>query len=80
MSTETKVMHPAVKHLLLFFNHDLLAAPLRPVSQGFDDLAHKLAAQLDGPELAVALRKLLEAKDAAVRARLASAMAQVVPL
>jgi hypothetical protein len=33
-------------------------------------MAHALAVDLDGPELTVCLRKLLEAKDCAVRAAL----------
>jgi len=41
---------------------------LAVVSREFHDLGHRLLAVLhDGPELTVALRKLLEAKDAAVR-------------
>jgi hypothetical protein len=40
------------------------------VSRPFGELAHKLAEELEGPELMVALRKLLEAKDCAVRASL----------
>ncbi len=50
------------------------AAALSPdpyVSEPFYTLAHKVAAKSpDNPETTVALRKLLEAKDAAVRAKL----------
>ena len=45
---------------------------LRNVSRPFSELAQKVVAELPrNPERTVALRKLLEAKDAAVRARLA---------
>ena len=44
---------------------------LRNVSMKFGQLAHWVDAELcDGPEKSVALRKLLEAKDAAVRSAL----------
>ncbi|MFE1350036.1 hypothetical protein [Streptomyces sp. NPDC058757] len=64
--------HPAVASVLRHFAYSHLPEPLREVSQPFHDLAHALAARpdLDGPELTVALRKLLESKDAAVRAAL----------
>ncbi|MFC8276245.1 hypothetical protein ACFUJR_27690 [Streptomyces sp. NPDC057271] len=64
--------HPAVASLLRHFAHDHLPEPLQSVSRPFGDLAHGLADRddLDGPELTVALRKLLEAKDCAVRAAL----------
>lgn len=43
---------------------------LREVSSHFAELAHTICSLLDpGPERTVALRKLLEAKDAAVRAK-----------
>lgn len=60
--------HPATAALLPFFAHDHLPADLAEVSAPFSDLAHQLAADLEGPEVTVALRKLLEAKDCAVRA------------
>lgn len=64
--------HPAIESLLKFFEYDHLPESLQPVSKAFHTLAHELAADinLDGPELTVALRKLLEAKDCAVRAAL----------
>lgn len=50
-----------------------LACDDKGEAEGFDDLLVPLAGtQLDGPELTVALRKLLEAKDCAVRAALDS--------
>ena len=52
------------------FRH--LPAHLQAVSAPFAVLADSLVAELPrNPERTVALRKLLEAKDAAVRARLA---------
>jgi hypothetical protein len=60
--------HPAVKAVLQFFAFAHLPEHLQSVSKPFCELAEKIA---DGPqnaEATVALRKLLEAKDAAVRA------------
>lgn len=57
--------------ILQFFAFDHLPAHLQAVSGDFCQLAHALVATLPrNPERTVALRKLLEAKDAAVRARL----------
>lgn len=54
--------------LLQYFAYEHLPERLQQVSRRFHDLAHDLVADLPlGPELTVALRKLLEAKDAAVR-------------
>jgi len=62
-------MHP--EPILEYFTYEHLPAKLKPVSQAFGELAHKLVAELPpGPERSVALRKLLEGKDAAVRAAL----------
>jgi hypothetical protein len=79
-------MHPATEAILRHFRYAHLPAHLQRVSRPFCELAHALAAvadvghgyhleelaatELDGPELTVALRKLLEAKDCAVRAAL----------
>lgn len=62
-------MGPAI---LRYFEFDHLpAGPLRDTSAKFAPLAHELADLLPaGPEQTVALRKLLESKDAAVRAAL----------
>jgi hypothetical protein len=55
--------------LLQFFSYGHLPAHLQAVSMPFAQLADQLAAKLPGnPEKTVALRKLLEAKDCAVRA------------
>ncbi len=62
-----KNRHPAVVHLLQFFDSRGQIGGL------FTDLAWKLAHDeaSQGPELTVALRKLLEAQDAAKRAKAA---------
>lgn len=62
--------------ILQFFEYKHLPAHLQGVSMRFYTLAHSLCEDLSGyglprnPERTVALRKLLEAKDAAVRAAL----------
>lgn len=70
-------MHPATAQLLGFFAFEHLPPKLQAVSEPFHSLAHHLiddvrGPALDGPELTVCLRKLLEAKDCAVRAALTS--------
>lgn len=63
--------HPGVAHVLRFFAYEHLPHPLRGVSQPFHTLANELADTLpSNPETTVALRKLLESKDCAVRAEL----------
>jgi hypothetical protein len=61
-------MHPSVSQILPHFNYEHLPEELQAISKKFHELAHELANELEGPELTVALRKLLEGKDAAVRA------------
>lgn len=57
--------------ILQFFNYEHLREDLKEVSKPFSELAHKICTDLQrSPERTVALRKLLEAKDAAVRAKL----------
>jgi predicted kinase len=64
-------MNPAILHVLKFFRYDHLPATLREASQPFAELADQVAHRNpNSPETTVALRKLLEAKDAAVRAAL----------
>lgn len=57
-----------IANVLRFFSFDHLPKHLQEVSKPFSDLAHQVANRADNPETTVALRKLLEAKDAAVRA------------
>lgn len=74
------------EHILQFFTYQHLPPHLQSISKAFSQLAHALVEGDNGPgsgyvttgeplprnpERSVALRKLLEAKDAAVRARLA---------
>ena len=55
--------------MLQFFSFEHLPPALRAVSEPFCALARKLCDELpSNPERTVALRKLLEAKDCAVRA------------
>ncbi len=57
--------------MLQFFNYSHLPGELQIISKPFADLARGLVAVLpQNPERTVALRKLLEAKDCAVRAKL----------
>lgn len=78
--------HPSGEHILQFFAYAHLPPHLAMVSRPFAELAHALVLGDNGPESGrvttggplprnpertVALRKLLEAKDAAVRAFIA---------
>ena len=57
--------------ILQFFEYEHLPAHLQAVSASFCELAQLVVDTLPrNPERTVALRKLLEAKDCAVRARL----------
>ncbi len=70
MSDESKPV--SVEHIEQFFAWGHLPPHLADVSKPFADLATALISTLPrNPERTVALRKLLEAKDAAVRAKLA---------
>lgn len=61
-----------VEHIMQFFAYEHLPPHLRAVSEPFSVLAALVVDTLPrNPERTVALRKLLEAKDAAVRAALA---------
>ena len=63
--------HPATEQIARHFSFEHLRPPLRDVSQACAELAAAMVDQLpDGPELTAGLRKLLEAKDCFVRARL----------
>jgi len=59
------------EHITQFFVYDHLPLELQEVSAPFRSLAEKILELPRNPERTVALRKLLESKDAAVRARLA---------
>lgn len=64
-------MHPAISHVLKFFAYAHLPEKLQAISRPFCELAQEVANRApDNQETTIALRKLLEAKDAAVRAAL----------
>ncbi|HAN6891452.1 TPA: hypothetical protein IF258_001603 [Escherichia coli] len=57
--------------IMKYFAYEHLPASLQEVSKPIGDLARNMDESLpDGPEKSVGLRKLLEAKDALVRAKL----------
>lgn len=65
--------HPSTRHFAPLFAYSHLPDHLRGVSQDCAELAQDMVDRLlDGPELSTGLRKLLEAKDCFVRARLAA--------
>lgn len=60
------------EHIMQFFAYGHLPPHLQEASKPFSDVADNVIATLPrNPERTVALRKLLEAKDAAVRAAVA---------
>lgn len=78
-------LHPSTEAILKHFEYAHLPPKLQAVSKPFCDLARAMAGMssesemplldvrgnpLSGPELTAGLRKLLEAKDCAVRAAL----------
>jgi len=87
MSDNKSISVQPTEHILQFFAYDHLGTDLAAISKPFHDLAHAIVlgdnAPESGtattghgplprnPERTVALRKLLEAKDAAVRAAIA---------
>lgn len=69
METKKTPVSPPADPMLRWFAWDHLPPQLRDVSKPFAELANFVSTSLQsGPERDVALRKLLEAKDAAVRA------------
>lgn len=66
-------MHPdPPEHIMQFFAYEHLPTHLQVISKPFGELAQQIVFNLPrNPERTVALRKLLEAKDAAVRAAIA---------
>ncbi len=68
MTTE---ITPMPEPMLQFFEYDHLPPQLREVSKVYHVVAHQIVTYYPrNPERTVALRKLLEAKDAAVRCHL----------
>ena len=69
--TKPRIPTDASEPLMQWFSYDHLPEPLREVSRHFAQLAHWTVDNLPrNAERTVALRKLLEGKDAAVRAML----------
>ena len=63
--------HPATAAILRYFEFQHLPPKLQEVSRPFAHLAARMVDTLPpGPEVTAGLRKLLEAKDCAVRAAL----------
>lgn len=62
--------HPSVTDVLQYFQYDHLSENLQPVSKPFWELAYIIAAGPQNPQTTISLHKLLESKDAAVRAHL----------
>lgn len=61
---------PEGERMAKWFAYAHLPEHLQSISRGFHDLGANLCHAIEpGPERTVALRKLLEAKDAAVRAK-----------
>ena len=61
----------SITNVLKYFKYEHLPVQLQGVSKPFCELAHEVANRSPlSPETTVALRKLLESKDAAVRAAL----------
>lgn len=65
-------LNPAIEHVLQFFAFEHLPANLQEISKPVAELAHAMVGRLpQNQEVTVGLRKLLEAKDCFVRAKLA---------
>lgn len=62
--------HPAIEQILRYFTYAHLPSRLQDISRPFAELAEVLANGAQNAETTTALRKLLEAKDCAVRASL----------
>jgi hypothetical protein len=67
------------EHIEQFFAYEHLPPHLQEVSKPFGDLAKVILTLPRNPERTVALRKLLESKDAAVRAKLAKDVPMTAP-
>ncbi len=68
---EDNILKECNERMLKWFEFSHLPEHLQVVSKPFGELAQLLCVAVEsGPERTVALRKLLEAKDAAVRAKL----------
>ena len=63
-------MHPNVVDILEWFSYEHLPPELQLVSKPLCETAGIMASLGEGPELIAGLRKLLEAKDCFVRAKI----------
>lgn len=63
------VSQAEIESILPFFEYSHLPERLQATSKPFHDLAHEMATNGPCTEVAAGLRKLLEAKDCFVRAR-----------
>lgn len=64
-------MNEMQDRMIKWFEWDYLPDDLKQISESFSRLAQIVVQDIEpGPERTVVLRKLLEAKDAAVRAKL----------
>lgn len=71
MNEQPAVMEGYKERMLKWFEYSHLPPHLQETSKPFRELAQSIVDTVSpGPERTVALRKLLEAKDAAVRAKL----------
>lgn len=62
-------MNPSVEHVLRFFRCEHMGVSAQLVAQPFQDLAKQICSRApNSPETTIALRKLLESRDAALRA------------
>lgn len=69
---QTQPRTEPVDHILQFFSYQHLPDAMQMISKPFCDLAYAMVKDIPrNPERTVALRKLLESKDAAVRAFIA---------
>ncbi len=69
-------MDNVTEHIEQFFAFEHLPPHLKAVSAPFAEMARHVLTLPRNPERTVALRKLLEAKDAAVRAMVAKEVAK----
>ena len=68
MSPEAEQGLRDIEPILQFFGYAHLREDLKKISQPFHDLAHDIVGTMPrNPERTTALRKLLEAKDCAIR-------------
>lgn len=68
---EQQIIASSITHTLRYFTYEHLPEDLQAVSKGFSELAYKVVKQApQNYQTVVSLQKLLEAKDAAVRAML----------